>query len=605
MTVRITISLLFLTTITMANQPSVRYTLGMSRPSSHLFEVEVAIDGLRPADSTVDFILPVWRPGRYLVLDFASGVQNFTAVDGGGKPLGWRKFEKSLWRVGTQGSEKVSARYTVYANEFGLRTRGLNEDHAFIDGAAVFMYAERFRRYPLALTVNPFKNWHVTTGLEGDGRAFTAPDYDYLVDCPIEVGTQKDFPFTVDGVPHVLSIFGEGNWNAETLIHDISKIVKTEENFWGEYPYKRYVFLVHCAPNEGGGTEHINSTIMGTSPFIFKKPESYRGFLQLVAHEFFHTWNVKQLRPRGIHPYDYTKENYSPELWIAEGTTSYYENLMLLRAGLGTEENFLEFAASAIQGDRQRPGNKIQPLAEASFDAWVKYWRGTEQSFNLESDYYGKGANVSALLDLEIRHRSRNSHSLDDVMRAMYRRFPLSGTGYTLVDFQRVSEEFAGSGLQEFFDAYVYGTAPLPWEEALGYAGLRLLAKDTTPRAWIGLGAADQGDRTRVAQVVAGSPAALAGLDLGDELIALNGYRIRSASLDDRIRQLAEGDEITLTVFRSERLREYKVRIGHATVPAYKIERVAAPTDLQQSIYRSWLAAGSQSTPSATVPGKK
>ncbi len=591
--------------MTLADQPSVHYTLGMSKPSTHLFEVEVAIDGLRSGDSTIDFILPVWRPGRYLVLDFASGVQNFNAADAGGKSLAWQKVEKSLWRVESKGSGKVTVRYTVYANEFYQRTRGLNEDHAFVDGAAVFMYVERFRNNPLSLAIDPFKNWHVTTGLEGDGRRFTAPNYDYLVDCPIEIGTQKDFPFTVEGIPHVLSIFGEGNWNADTLIRDISKIVKTEKDFWGNFPYKRYVFLVHCAPNVGGGTEHINSTIMGTSPFGFKNPDSYRGFLQLVAHEFFHTWNVKQLRPKGIHPYDYTKENYSPELWIAEGTTSYYESVMLLRSGFGTADRFLDNAASGIQGDRQRPGNKVQPLAEASFDAWVKYWRGTEQSYNLESDYYGKGANVSALLDLEIRHRSRTDHSLDEVMRAMYQRFPLSGAGYTLTDFQKVSEEFAGSKLQEFFDKYVYGTASLPWEEELGYAGLQLTARDTTRRPWIGLNTFDAGDKTRISQVIAGSPAEAAGLNIGDELLALNGYRVRTSDLPDRIGQSAEGDEVTLTVFRSDRLREYKVKIGHSTVPSYKIEKVASPTDLQQRVYQSWLRSTPEITPSAVIPGQK
>jgi predicted metalloprotease with PDZ domain len=581
-----------------AQQPSIHYTLGMSKPASHLLEVELTLEGLPGHDSTLDFILPVWRPGRYLVMDFAGGVQNFSASDEHGKALPWEKVEKSLWRVRCGRSSNVSIRYTVYANEFNLRTRGLNEDHAFIDGASVFMYVEKYRRVPVHLAVHPFGTWHVTTGLDGEEtgasagrRTFTAPDYDYFIDCPIEIGTQKDFSFMVDGLPHVLSIFGSGNWDPDTLIRDMTRIITTEKNFWGEYPYKRYVFLVHCTPNSGGGTEHINSTVLGTRPFIFKNPDTYRGFLSLVAHEYFHTWNVKRLRPKGIHPYDYTKENYSPELWIAEGTTSYYDNLFLVRSGFMTPDKYLAGTGSAVQNDRQRPGNTVQPLAESSFDAWVKYWRATEQSFNFESDYYSKGANVSLLLDLEIRHRSGNTRSLDDVMRTMYRRFPLSGTGYTLSDFQKAAEECSGVSLKRFFDQYVYATAPLPWEECLEYAGLSLTKIDTALKPWIGLVTNDAGEKTRINLVIAGSPASAAGLDIGDELLAMNGFRVRTSDLTERISQLSDGDEVTLTVFRNDRLREYKVKVARAPVPAYRIVKISRTTDLQKSIYQGWLGS--------------
>jgi predicted metalloprotease with PDZ domain len=594
---RLICSFILLSTMTFAQQPSVHYTLGMSKPVSHLLEVEMTIDRLPAAEQAVDFILPVWRPGRYLVLDLAGGVQNFSAAGAEGKTLAWEKVEKSLWRVRTNGTPRVTIRYSVYANEFNLRTRGLNEDHAFVDGTAVFMYVEKYRGLPVELTVNPYKNWHATTGLDGNGRSFSARDYDYFVDCPIEVGTQKDFTFDVDGIPHVLSISGAGDWNADTLIRDIGKIIATERNFWGEYPYKRYVFLVHCTTESGGGTEHINSTILGTRPFIFKNPDSYWGFLNLVAHEYFHTWNVKQLRPKSLRPYDYTRENYCRELWIAEGTTSYYDNLMLVRAGFTRPEKFLEGAATAIQSDRQRPGNRVQPLVESSFDAWIKYWRGTEQSFNAESDYYGKGANVSALLDLDIRERSANKHSLDDVMRTMYKRFPLSGGGYTLADFQKVAEEFAGVSLQRFFDDYVFGTAPLPWEEYLGYAGLKLARKDSLAKPWIGLSTTDAGEKTKVTQVVAGSPASEAGIDPGDEILAMDGYRVRSSDLGERISRLAEGEVVTLMTFQRDRLRECKLKVAHSPVPEYRIVKTPDPSGLQRDMYRSWLGAPFDSAP--------
>lgn len=586
----VSLTLLFIASImALAQQPSIHYTLGMSKPSTHLFEVELTYDHLPGNLQSIDVLLPVWRPGRYVVLDFAGGIQNFSAADAKGNLLPWSKTEKSLWRVETGGSASITIRYSVYANEFNQRTRGLNDEHAFVDGSAVFMYAEQFRKLPLTLTVKPFGSWHVTTGLDGDGKIFKAPDYDYFVDCPLEIGNQKDFLFDVGGVPHVLSIYGDGNWNADTLIRDISNIVILQKQFWGEFPYKRYVFLLHCTSSGGGGTEHVNSTIMGSRPYIFKNPDSYRGFLGLVSHEFFHTWNVKQLRPAGIHPYDYTKENYTRELWIAEGTTSYYGDLLLVRGGFMKSGKFLENLAGQIQGDRQRPGNLNQSVADASFDAWVKYWKGTEQSGNFESDYYDKGSMVSLLLDVEIRQRTSNKHSLDDVMRSMYRKYPLSGKGYTLEEFRKMAEEVAGGSLEKFFEQYVTGTAPLPWEEFLAHAGIQISAKDSIKKVWTGFTTSDNGEKTRITRVTAGSPAYNAGLDPGDELLALDGKRVRTADLNDRLAEQNEGDSVTLTIFRNDHIREVKIILGLLPVPAYKLTKHPTPSILQKEIYQSWL----------------
>jgi predicted metalloprotease with PDZ domain len=331
---------------------------------------------------------------------------------------------------------------------------------------------------------------------------------------------------------------------------------------------------------------------MGFRPYGFKNPDSYRGFLGLVSHEFFHTWNVKQLRPKGIHPYDFTKENYTQELWIAEGTTSYFDQLILVRTGFTQADKYLEQIAGGVQGDRQRPGNAAQSVADASFDAWVKYWKGGEQSNNFESDYYDKGSMASLLLDLDIRQRTQNARSLDDVMRAMYNRYPLSGPGYTLADFQKASEEAAGESLKKFFDDYVYGTAPLPWEEYLLRAGLLLAPKDSVQKTWLGVGTSDVGDKTRVTRVTAGSPGYAAGLDIGDEILALDGSRVRTGDLNDRVGERKPGDKVTLTVFHNDRLKEVRVTLASSPVPAYKLTKIPAPTSMQKSIYESWLKTG-------------
>ena len=584
---------LLLVTSTMAAQPTtVEYTLGMSNPRSHVFEVSMAFTNLPSGDATIDLIMPVWRSGRYVLFDLAGNVITFKALDGSGKELSWEKIDKMTWRVQKKGATNVTASYTLFANDFTTRKNGLNVEHAFVNGAAVFMYVEKYRKLPVRLNIKPYGEWHVTTGLEhvkGNPTMLVADNYDHLVDCPVEIGNQKEYAFDVDGVPHVISLTGEGNYDADSLKRDMAKVVKAAKDFWGEFPYKRYVFFVHLAAQGGGGTEYLNSTIMGARSLAFRNPGAYRGFLGLTSHEFFHTWNVKQLRPKGMHPYDYTKENYAKEYWIAEGTTSYYSPLITRRAGFGTARQYVEGLGAQIQEDRSRPGNKVQSLSESSFDAWIKHWKPSEHSYNTQTDYYGKGSHVSLLLDLEIRHRSKGKSSLDDVMRAMYKRFPIIGKGYTIDDFQKTAEEFAGGSLKEFFNGYVHGTIPLDWEKALGYAGLEVQARDSERKPSLGATISERGGAVQVTRVVAGSPAFDAGLDVGDEVVAFNGNRMRANDINERVGEMKPGENVTLTVFRSDQLREIKVSLRLQDVPPYRVTKTKEPTDLQKQIYEAWL----------------
>jgi predicted metalloprotease with PDZ domain len=587
-----TFLIILLPALVFSQTPSLQYKLSMSKPSTHLLEVELTVKGVPSSPTSLDFQIPVWRTGRYVVFDFSGGVQEFSATDASGTPVHWAKTDKSTWRVEKGRAASVTIRYKVYANEFEQRTRGLNDEHAFIDGCAVFMFLEKYRSLPHTVTVVPYQDWHVTTGLEsvaGDRFTFKAKNLDELMDSPMEIGNQKDFEFDVEGKKHALSIFGAGNYDPQKMTADISKIVKANKDFWGDLPYQRYVFFLHLGLQGGGGTEHLNSTIMQTGPFGFKNPGSYHGFLGLVSHEYFHTWNVKQLRPKGIAPYDYTKENYVYELWVAEGTTSYYSGLMLQRAGLSTSPASYDWLAATVRSERERPGNRIQSVSESSFDAWVKYWKEHQQGFNSESDYYGKGSEVSLVLDLEIRQHSNNKYSLDDVMRTLYKRFPLGGRGYSVDDLRSISEQLAGTDLKKFFDDYVNGTVPIDWERYLGYAGLSVQAKDSERKISLGMMTADRDNRTRVTGVSAGSPAYDAGVDLGDEVIALNGLRVRTSDLSDRLADYKPGDKVKLTVFRRDRMRDFEITLRLQDVPSYKIAKIEQPTALQKSIFESWL----------------
>lgn len=583
---------LVVASVSFAQQVTPRYTLSMPEPWTHLFHVEVLFENLPAPGTNLELILPVWRTGRYVVFDFAGSVQEFSATDGKGDPIAWEKTDKSTWAIASAGISTVRVNYKVYADEFDMRTKGLNDRYGFVDGTALFMYAEQYRRNPLSLEVKPYGSWHVTTGLDAlgnDVNRFTAPDYDHLADCPMFIGNQHDHVFMAGNKSHVLSVLGDGPYNPQDLIGDISAIVEAAKEFWGSLPYERYVFMLHLWSGGGGGTEHINSTIIQMGTFSFSSPRGREGFQSVVAHEFFHTWNVKQIRPRGISPYDYRRENYAREYWIAEGTTSYYTPVILRKAGLRSPGRTLGRLARVIKQDRDRPGHRVQSLGESSFDAWIKFWREHPQSYNSETSYYEKGSMVSLLLDLTIRHHSKNRHSLDDVMRALLKDFPRTGQGYTVEDFRQLCEEQSGVSLEAFFKDYVDGTVPLPWESVLAYAGLEVTAEKAEPTPWLGIMTRERDGASIVTGVIAGSPAYDGGINVNDELIALDGHRVRSGDLPGRIAQKSVGDTARIAVIRDNMLREFSVLLGAHTVPDYTVTAMKNPTALQKEIYEQWL----------------
>jgi predicted metalloprotease with PDZ domain len=459
------------------------------------------------------------------------------------------------------------------------------------------MYPPSMRSAPLSLRIDAPDTWRVATGLEqdrDDPTLFIAPNYDVLVDSPLEIGEHEVLTFEVEGIPHEIVI-----WNPTTqkrtlddkrITGDFEKIVREQFRIFGRLPYRRYVFLIHCYPAGGGGTEHLNSTIMGCKPEALRENNAFKKFLGLVSHEFFHTWNVKQFRPAGIHPYDYQRENYTNLLWVAEGTTSYYDDLTLARAGLTTPDDYLKTLSTAIDALRRRPGAKVQSLSESSYDAWIKFNKTTPDSANSTVSFYDKGALVSFLLDLEIRRASRGRHSLDDLMRAMDREFPLAGPGYTHDHVVALAERLAGADLGGFFARFVDGTADLPFEELVGLVGLELRQGDPDKpetKPYLGLSIDSSGSVTAVAS---NGPAYATGLVAGDSLVAANNQRIRSqGDLDGHINSLKPGDELRLTYFRYDTLRSAVLLLGSQPGGKWVLRRLEKPTDEQKEAYRNWL----------------
>ena len=582
----------------------ITYTVSMPKPHTHLLEVEIHVKrGPRawPAEDTL--VMPVWTPGSYLVREFARNVQDFAATDASGRALPWEKINKYSWRVKTHGSgaDEWRVTYRVYANELSVRTNELNSDHAFWNNAALLMYLDGYLKEPSTLHILAPQPWQVATGLPvvpGPKNSFRAENFDVLYDSPVEVSTFKTLSFEVKGVPHRIVIDGEGNYDAERMRADVKKIVEAEvELMGGEIPYHDYTFILHLRSSGGGGLEHLNSTALGFRRFGFKPEDSYRGFWGLVAHEFFHLWNVKRIRPDALGPFDYTKENYTKMLWVAEGITDYYAEVAVRRAGLISDKDFLTESARRFQTLQNTPGRLEMSAEESSFDSWIKYYRQDENSVNSQVDYYNKGSILGLLLDLEIRKRSNGAKSLDDVMRYLYTEFFKKGRNYSPEDFQKACELTAGASLEQFFASYVRGREELDYNAALAIAGLRLDTTGATPaakpveKAYLGADLVQEGDRLMVRRVYAGSPAYEQGLNTGDQIVALNNLRVNKDFFDARIAEKRPGDPISLTIFRSDDLSIMLIKLGGRSDARYRIIPVAQPTDEQKRIYQAWLGA--------------
>jgi predicted metalloprotease with PDZ domain len=579
-----------------AEAPQIAFTVSMSRPATHLLEVEMRVrqDSTAPA---TDLIMPVWTPGSYLIREFERNVQDF-AADADGHRLESIKVNKNTWRVRTGGAREWRVTYRVYANEFSVRTSELNSDHAFWNHAALLMYPDGFLKMASTLRILPAPGWKIATGLPpvpGAPNTFRAENFDVLYDSPVEVSNFKEMDFEVRGVPHRIVIDGDGNYDASRMREGVQQIVASEVSLFGEIPYQDYTFILHLRSSGGGGLEHLNSTSLGFSRIGFANENGYQNFWSLVAHEFFHLWNVKRIRPDTLGPFDYTKENYTRLLWVAEGITDYYGNLMVRRANLKADSAYLEHLARAIQEFQNTPGRLEMSAEEASFDAWIKLYRPDENSINSSISYYDKGELLGMMLDLEIRRRTHNAKSLDDVMRYLYVDFFKKARNYAPEDFEKACELMAGRSLDDFFSRYVRGREDLApaYNDFLKAAGLQLQTGEgtATPRPYLGADLSQNGDRLIITSVRAGSPAYEQGLNANDQIVALNGARVNRDSFQARLAETKPGGTIHITVFRNDDLRSFDVRVGSRADVPYRIVQLAGATDEQKQIRDDWLRA--------------
>ena len=571
-----------------------RYHLSCPEPATHLFHLELEVE--RPGEA-IELSLPVWTPGSYLVREFSRHLEGVTATGAGGRPVAVERLDKHRFRVRSGGAASVTVRWKIYANELTVRTSHLDATHGFVSPAGVFLSVRGREAEPHLVVVAPPPGWQVATALAGGPSEFTARDYDELIDSPLELGTHRLVRFEALGVKHELAVWGRGNLDLTRLAVDLETIVETVGGFWGGLPYDRYLFILHLTGKGRGGLEHMASTAVLYPRLGFSDPEAYGDALSLLIHEFFHAWNVKRLRPAALTPYQYAGEQYTRLLWWFEGATSYYEQLLLSRAGLLPARRYLRSLGRLLTTLARTPGAGKLTVEEASQLAWVKLYRPDENSVNSSVSYYLKGELVALALDLALR---RAGHDLDGVMREAYARWASGGLPEEGIE-ELVAERLGVEPARALFDATVRGHG-LPSID-LSQVGLGLRrrvaqgsddkggapGKGEERRAgWLG---AEFGAGLTVKTVREGSPAWRAGLTADDELLAEGGFRLDGKGLQQRLEEQGPEGRLRLTLFRRDELLEVEVPLTEPPEDTLWLEPLAEATLEQKAAFTAWCGA--------------
>ncbi len=585
----------------MPRRESIHYSLRPLDPALHLFEVTLSINHPDPAGQLVS--LPAWIPGSYMIREFARNIVQIRA-ESAGRKLRLTKLDKHTWRA-TRCEGPLHLVYQVYAWDLSVRAAHLDQTHGFFNGTSMFLKVHGRESLPHVIDIQPpegeaFAKWRVATSLpELKAKrhrfgTYIAQDYDELIDHPVEMGEFELIRFDAHGVPHEMAITGRvPNLDVARLAADLKKICEYQIAFFEpgtkRAPMDRYVFLTLAVGDGYGGLEHRASTalICSRADLPVKgqtaTSEGYRTFLGLCSHEYFHTWNVKRIKPAVFAPYDLSQENYTPLLWLFEGFTSYYDDLTLVRTGLIEQNVYLGLLAKTINAVLKGSGRLKQSVAESSFDAWTKYYRQDENAPNAIVSYYQKGSLVALWFDLLIRAQTRGKRSLDDVMRALWRRYgrdfyvPGKGRGVTEVEVEALFDEVTGLKLKSVFEHAVRGTRDLPLAEAL--AALAIACTDRQPGDKLSLAVRTkkEGSDCKLASVHEGGAAHHAGLSAGDVLMAVDGLRVTGANLDALLQRYRRGDVVQVHAFRRDELMTFQVELRSESAPQMVLEMKEKP----------------------------
>lgn len=599
---------------------SINYQLAMPHPSSHLFDVSIKVE-IKADENTesLDFQMPRWSPGRYSVFDFAKNVQEFEADSKDHcagdapcelRPLPFTRVDDQTWRVQTNGRKVIEVDYKVYGDDLSGTFSQLNERHANFNGGSLFMYVVGHKPDPVTLKINPPPKWRIinaATTREGQ-LEWQFPNYDLLIDTPTEIAPDWTIDeFKVDGKTYrvVVHSLGDEGGKRQALVRDVERIVRTETAMWGPPEFDTYTFLVHFA-NDGissDGMEHLTSTQIITSGAL-GEDATYKDAVDTIAHEFFHVWNVKRLRPAELGPWDFTRPLNTRGLWVAEGFTNYYGHLMQRRAGIWNDTELWQNLSQIVGAVENAPGSRLMSAEESSLSAPFLDGAMHAQNTNLSNtsvSYYYKGEVLALVLDLLIRSRTNGRASLDDVMRRLYDElylkspqatYYLRGRGYTPQDIERVVSEVAGTDFHQFFERYVRGREAPPYDEALATVGLRLV-REMTPQSYTAGLSLDSLNPTslKLTGVRRNSPAEISDLHQGDELVSIGGANVTRANWQATLNRHKEGERIPFVVRRNNRTQTATLTLGPPESYEYSITEKKDASSSEIALRRAWLSA--------------
>lgn len=599
-----------------------RYVVRFDRHKQHYVDIELSLDV--QGRESVELLMATWTPGSYLIREYSRQIDTFSAVDEEGASLQFERTAKNRWLIPCEGKERITVRYDLYCREMSVRTNFVDSEFAVLNGAATFITQADRMDAAHEITIELPEGWQrAVTPLpnleNGKGNQFRARDFDHVVDSPILVGNPSVYPFNVNGIEHYLVNLGDDQaWNGAQAAVDVEKIVAEHQRMWGTVPYSRYMFL-NVLGESGGGLEHDESTLMLASRWTYHRSSSYRQWLGLVSHEFFHAWNIRTLRPKVLVNYDYESENYFKSLWIAEGVTSYYDTLALVRSGIISESDYIARLSRSISGVQATPGRLIQSLADSSHDAWIKFYRSDEMTRNTEISYYTKGSVVAFLLDMKVRELTDGEKSLDDVMREFYATHS-GDVGYEEEEFRALVSEMVGEDMTDWFASAIDSTDELDYAPALEYLGLQIPAVEAAQRVNDGEGNADDseskgnstvqsggessgtssgggtawfganaGDGNIVSSVTINSPAYKAGINVDDELIAFGDVRLRGSGYSRALGLYDIGDTIDVLIARRGRLMRIPVTLEASESSNWRLSKSREASDEQKARLADWL----------------
>jgi predicted metalloprotease with PDZ domain len=556
----------------------VAYTVTIKNPASHLYDVQMSIKGIR--ETSLSISMPAWSPGIYRIENYARNVQDFHASNIRNQPLKWEQTDKQTWRIVKQAVDDVEVQYQVFSTQ-------LTDQMADLAPPATFMYVVGQKHVPYTVKYNAPGGWKVYTGLEKRGDRYFATDYDIFIDAPAFIGEFKVFEFDTGGARHYL-VFSKRDisMSAPQVTSDIQDIVEAAMKIFGKLPYKEYIFLFKVQPQATNSVEHLNSTHITVGENDFVAQAGYRQVLVTVAHEFFHLWNVKRIRPGVLGPFDYTHEVHTRLLWMLEGITSYYGDLLLARGGIDTPEEYLSRMAVLIDSLEHAPGRHLMSAEEASWNAWLR----SDNAENNTISYYTKGELIGLLLDIEIRARTKNQKSLDDVMRYLMETYANKGIGFPEDGFLKAVETVAGSDFHELYETLVQSRKDLDYNRYLKQAGLVAQVQLQPGTIYVGLEfEPGEGSFPRVRRVVPNSPAERAKVDLGDLLVSINDDRLTFENFRSRLHSHSIGETLKLTVLRSQRMLDLKIVPVEFQEEHWQLNEISRPTPEQLELKNAWL----------------